>query len=305
MDHVTLHPVEKVGRAPGMTWLRIPSALRALCRWVVWRAEERDGRSTKVPYMATRPTVRAKVNDSATWGAFADAVATVEAGSVTGIGVMLGAGLVGVDLDRVRAERTGLVDADAMTIVCTIDSYTEVSPSGTGVHVLAWGSLPPGGRRRGSLEMYDGGRFFTVTGRHVVGTPWAIEPRTEALAAVHARHLGAPAKKTAPVFSPTPPTPCTSAPRYVTDAALVARAHAARNGCKFAALWRGDTSRYPSHSEADLALCSMLAFWTRGDVGRIDGLFRASGLMRPKWDARRGGQTYGAETIASALTGWR
>jgi primase-polymerase (primpol)-like protein len=247
--------------------------------------------------MATRPTVRAKVNDSATWSGFADAVSTMRAGSATGVGVVLGDGLVGVDLDHVRAERTGLVDADATKVVCTIGSYTEVSPSGTGLHVWAWGSLPPGGRRRGCVEMYDAGRFFTVTGRHVVGTPWTIEPRTEALAAVHAQHLGVPA---AP-----PPPPVASSPGYVTDAALIARAHAARNGAKFAALWRGDTTGYPSHSEADLALCSMLAFWTRGDAGRIDRLFRLSGLMRPKWDARRGGQTYGAETIASALSGRR
>jgi primase-polymerase (primpol)-like protein len=302
VDHVALHRVAEIGRAAGMTWQRIPSVLRALFRWVVWRAEERDGRVTKVPYIATRPTVRAKVNDSATWGGFADAVATVRAGSATGVGVMLGAGLVGVDLDRVRAERSGLVDDAAMAIVYTINSYTEVSPSGTGIHVLAWGSLPPGGRRQGFVEMYDGGRFFTVTGRHVLSTPLTIEPRNTALAMVHAQYLGVPA-------SPTPSSRCTSTPRCVTDAmtdaALLERAHGARNGGKFAALWRGDTSNYPSHSEADLALCAMLAFWTRGDAARIDGLFRASGLMRPKWDAPRGGQTYGADTIASALSGWR
>jgi primase-polymerase (primpol)-like protein len=280
-----------------MTWQRIPGVLRALFRWVVWRLEERDGRPTKVPYMATRPTVRAKVNDSATWSGFADAVSTVRAGSATGIGVVLGGGLVGLDLDHVRAERTGLVDAEAMTIVRTIDSYAEVSPSGTGLHVLASGSLPPGGRRRGCVEMYHGGRFFTVTGRHVAGTPWTIEERTAALAAVHARYVGVPA---------APPLPPPSSARgSVTDAALLARAHGARNGDKFAALWRGDASRYPSRSEADLALCVMLLYWTGGDAGRTDRLFRASGLMRPKWDARRGGQTYGAETIASALSGWR
>jgi primase-polymerase (primpol)-like protein len=280
-----------------MTWQRIPSVLRALFRWVVWRVEERDGGPTKVPYIATRPTVRAKVTDSATWGGFADAVATVRAGAAPGIGVVLGDGLVGVDLDHVRAERTGLVGDVATKVMRTIDSYAEVSPSGTGVHVLAWGSLPPGRRRRGFVEMYDGGRFFTVTGRHVVGTPWTIELRTEALATVHACHLGLP------LAPPRPPV--AFAPDHVTDAALLARAHAARNGGKFAALWRGDTSRYPSHSEADLALCAMLAFWTQGDAARIDELFRASGLMRPKWDAARGGQTYGAQTIASALGGRR
>jgi primase-polymerase (primpol)-like protein len=259
--------------------------------------EERDGRATKVPYMATRPSVRASVDAPATWSRFADAVAAIGAGAAAGIGHVLGDGLVGVDLDHIRAERTGLVDDAAMAIVRALDSYAEVSPSGTGVHVLAWGSLPPGRRRRGFVEMYDSGRFFTVTGRHVVGTPWTIELRTGPLAVQHSRHLGVPAEPPLP--------PVASAPDHVTDATLLARAHAARNGGKFAALWRGDTSRYPSHSEADLALCAMLAFWTQGDTARIDGLFRASGLMRPKWDAARGDQTYGAQTIASALGGRR
>jgi primase-polymerase (primpol)-like protein len=126
---------------------------------------------------------------------------------------------------------------------------------------------------------------------------WTIEERTAALAAVHARYVGVPAG---------PPLPAPSSARgSVTDAALLARAHGARNGDKFAALWWGDTSRYASRSEADLALCAMLAYWTDGDGRRIDQLFRASGLMREKWDARRGDETYGTQTIASALGGRR
>jgi putative DNA primase/helicase len=280
-----------------MTELRIPRALRALPRWVVWRAEHRDGRVTKVPYIAARPTVCAAVNMPATWGRFADAVTAVRAGEATGIGVMLGGGLVGVDLDHVRDRQTGLVADDVMGIVQTIDSYTEVSPSGIGLHLLARGSLPAGRRRRGFVEMYDGGRFFTVTGRHVAGTPWTLEERTAALAAVHARYVGVPAAR------PLPPP--SSARGSVPDAALLARAHGARNGDKFAALWRGDTARYPSRSEADLALCAMLLYWTGNDVGRTDQLFRASGLMRSKWDAPRGNETYGAQTLASALGGRR
>ena len=87
------------------------------------------------------------------------------------------------------------------------------------------------------------------------------------------------------------------------DARLLERAHAARKGWKFAALWKGDVSAYPSQSEADLALCNLLAFWTGGDAARIDRLFRQSGLMRAKWDERRGGQTYGERTIATAIAG--
>src|SRR5438034_8490700 len=56
------------------------------------------------------------------------------------------------------------------------------------------------------------------------------------------------------------------------------RSHA-QNGVKFSTLWSGDTSAYSSASEGDLALCTLLAFWTQ-DAGQIDRLFRQSGLMR-------------------------
>jgi putative DNA primase/helicase len=177
-----------------------------------------------------------------------------------------------------------------------LDSYTEITPSGTGLHTLAYGRLPPGGRRRGQIEMYDALRFFTVTGHHLAGTPRTLEERTAALAALHAQ-----------VFPPAPP----AIPHHGAGARRVAcddrhlldQAHAARNGHKFAALYAGDTSGYPSPSEADLAPCNLLAFWTGGDAVRVDRLFRSSGLYRSKWNEPRGGTTYGARTIASALRG--
>lgn len=271
---------------------RLPLELRESTRAVVWRLERREGRLTKVPYQPRHPERRASVTAPHTWASFAEALAVAQAGRADGMGVVLGADLTGVDLDHCLMA-SALTD-EAFGIVRVLDSYTETSPSGTGVHVLVHGTLPPGRRRRGMLEMYDAGRFFTVTGRHLVGTPWTIEERTAALAAVHAQYLGAPS-------APAPPPAAGTMREIMTDTAVLACASAARNGAKFAALWQGDTTHYASHSEADLALCTMLAFWTRGDAARVDQLFRRSGLMRAKWDERRGEQTYGAQTIASAL----
>src|SRR4029453_5482366 len=85
------------------------------------------------------------------------------------------------------------------------------------------------------------------------------------------------------------------------DTALLAKAQAAKNGAKFARLWGGDTSLHDDDdSVADLALCMQLAFWTQ-DPAQIDRLFRQSGLMREKWDERRGAQTYGDRTVQEAL----
>jgi hypothetical protein len=96
----------------------------------------------------------------------------------------------------------------------------------------------------------------------------------------------------------------------VSDAELVDRAVRAANGDKFARLWDGDASDYATagnegRSEADLALCSLLAFWCGPDESRIDSLFRQSGLMRPKWDERHygDGRTYGQGTIGHAFAG--
>ncbi len=271
-------------------------------RAVIWRwarrRAPREWQWTKPPFQARRPDLPADVTDPSTWASFAEALAVVAAGKAHGVGIVLGDGLVGVDLDDVRDVATGAIEAEATAIVLALDSYTEASPSGTGVHVLVRGSLPPGGRRTGSLEMYASNRYFTVTGEHLDGTPTTIEERTEALAALHARTFGANRKPSLQFCRP-------EGPIERADAGLLERAHAARNGAKFAALWGGDWSGYRSQSEGDLALCNLLALWTDGDAVRIDRLFCRSGLMRPKWGERRGGQTYGERTIATAIAGRR
>ena len=90
----------------------------------------------------------------------------------------------------------------------------------------------------------------------------------------------------------------------LTDAQLLAKATGAANGTTFERLWYGAwDGAYPSQSEADLALCGILAFWTGRDAQRIDQLFRASGLYRPKWDVKHfaDGRTYGERTVAIAV----
>lgn len=93
------------------------------------------------------------------------------------------------------------------------------------------------------------------------------------------------------------------APVDLEDGALLEVMWAAKNGGSVQRLYHGDISGYPSHSEADLALCSHLVFWSGGDPSRVDSLFRGSDLLRPKWDERRGAQTYGERTIDTAFQG--
>lgn len=270
----------------------VPAELRTTDRALLWRHEERDGKATKVPYVAGRPSEHAAVNDPSTWGDFETALANVQDGKADGVGVVLGSGIVGVDLDDCRDPETGELEGWAREIVDGLNSYTEISPSGTGLHVLARGSLPEGRRRKGSIEIYADGRYFTLTGARLEGTPRDLRERTAELAALHARIFGENGRREPQIRQP-------SSPVDVSDRRLLERAREAENGAKFSALWAGNTSGYDSHSEADLALVNLLAFWTRGDVERMDRLFRRSGLMRQKWER----EDYRKRTISAALEG--
>lgn len=263
----------------------IPAELRQRRQWVVWRHEDRNGKQTKVPYRADGGG-RASSTDPATWATFAAAVAGADALAADGIGYVFSADdpYTGIDLD--------VFDANAAAIVTLLDSFTEKSQSGRGVHVIVRASLNGHGRnRKGPIEVYEKERFFVVTGDHMLGTPTTIEERQEQLDEVLARFLPAKADPV-PVAAPTPV--------HLDDHDLLERARRARNGSAFDALYSGSwEGRYSSQSEADLALCTNLAFWTGRDPDRIDRMFRSSGLMRDKWNR----EDYRSRTITEAIAG--
>jgi putative DNA primase/helicase len=274
----------------------VPEELRERQQWVCWRYELRDGKPpTKVPYSPLGGP--ASVTDAATWASYEAAVAALREKSHDGVGFILSPDdpFTAIDLDACRNPKTGELEEWAQELVGAFDSYAEVSPSGRGIHVFVRGELPPGGNKRGPIEMYSKNRFFTFSGNHISGTPLTIEERDAKLAKVHRRVFGEPASATGPRH------PGNS----LSDTEILARASQAANGEAFEKLWAGDASGFTSKSEADLALCSYLAFWTGGEPGKVDELFRHSGLYRAKWDERHygDGRTYGQATIEKALEG--
>lgn len=278
--------------SPEDTVAAIPALLRQCPRWVCWRYEERQGKRTKVPY---NPGTGRRASSTAadTWSPFQ--IAWQQRHRYDGPGIVLvdDDDLVGVDLDHCIDE-FGTINDWAADIVGALDSYTEITPSGQGLRIFCRGALPPGGRKRGNVEMYDRERFLTVTGNRVADTRGTIEERANQLAVVHSLFFP-PEPELQKAVRPLPTL-------ELDDQELLRRAESATNGQKFAALWRGDTSEYGGDdSSADLALCSALTFWTGGDQARIDRLFRQSGLMRAKWDERRGVHTYGERTITHAV----
>lgn len=281
----------------------IPAELKARHQWIVWRYEERDGKRTKVPYNP-RNGKRAASDDPHTWSALEEALETLNTkhrGNFDGIGYVFSANdpYCGIDLDGALDEE-GYLAEWADVIVVQLNSYTEITPSGRGLHILIKGELPVGGRRKGTLEMYDSGRYFTMTGEHFASAPLTIEARQQELEALHASIFKKQEVERQAASAPQTPID-------LDDAALIEKARNAANGRAFEALWRGDASDYDSGSEADLALCNMLAFWTQGDWRRVDTLFRQSGLYRAKWDVKHNGEghTYGQMTIDKALAGTR
>jgi putative DNA primase/helicase len=155
----------------------LPAELRNLRQWVCYRLEKRkqsDGtwKNTKVPCQTNGKA--ASSTDPATWNSFASCVDAVGRSGITGIGFVFSkaAGFTGIDLDKCRDPESGVTEPWALGIIKELLSYTELSQSRTGWHVIVRAVLPAGRNRAGRVEMYDSGRFFVMTGNtdpHVGG----------------------------------------------------------------------------------------------------------------------------------------
>jgi len=278
----------------------IPASMKALSQWVCWEAYPGPKKIEKRPVNA-HTGYYASTTDPTTWADYQTTCAYAMQRNL-GVGFVFRPenDVLGVDLDHCRDAKTETIEPWARTIIDRWNSYTEISPSGTGVHLYAVGQLPPGGRKKGNIEIYEEERFFTVTGNHLEGTPITIEDRQAELNHIYSQYF--PEKKPAkPHVHGNSQRSCS-----IEDDVLIEKAKSARNGTDFTLLWEGDWSKYrdqdESQSEADLALANHLCFWTNGDMAKMDRLFRSSGLYRAKWDEPRGQHTYGEMTMTKAVT---
>jgi putative DNA primase/helicase len=154
----------------------IPSSIRSLNRWVCWRWEkDKKTKWTKPPYNPRTGTKASSTNPD-TWVTLEEAVAAVERGEYDGIGFCLGDGWAGIDLDDCVCPDTLTIDPWALVLVRHLNTYTEISPSRTGLKMLVRAGLPPkvpgkASRKLGSVEFYDSDRYFTVTGHRLREVP--------------------------------------------------------------------------------------------------------------------------------------
>ncbi len=155
------------------TFDAVPADLQEYRQWVGWRAQlKADGKLNKIP-CSPHSGITGDAHDPRNWSSYIEAIVAYIGFQLDGIGFVLTERdpFAGVDLDHCL-DASGVVAPWAARIVALLDSYTEVTPSGTGLRVLVRGTLPPGGRKRGDIEMYDRRRFLTVTG-HVWKGPEA------------------------------------------------------------------------------------------------------------------------------------
>lgn len=258
----------------------LPDELKKTNQFVCWVG------SDKVP-KNPRTGNNAMSNNPATWGSFQEAVEACERYGFDGIGFMFAPPYFGVDLDHCL-DNVDFCDE----FVETLQSYAEISKSGTGIHILCKGTLPDGARRKGNVEMYSSGRYFICTGNLYNQKYSQIRDCTESIKILHNKYLPSD-------------TPKAAARQFVAidmdDHEVIDKARNCKSGYLFNILYSGNWQGvYSSQSEADLALCNQLAFWTQKNQTQMDRIFRSSGLMRPKWDERRGSSTYGNITIGKA-----
>lgn len=264
-----------------------PESLRALPQWVLWKFEKTDkGKITKIPYQtngrkasSTRPTE---------WSTFKDCMSVLE--RFDGVGFVFVDGVIGIDLDHCINE-DGVLETWAREVLNQFPSYTERSPSGKGLHIILQSDVTIDGKKKGLLECYSSGRFFTVTGDIFEGRDTLNDCDISTWYAETFGEKSVTAEIAQTVYLPD-------------DATILGVMFRSKGGERIRTLYEAGTWQslgYGSQSEADLSLVGSLMFYCQNDKSTVDRLFRKSRLMRPKWDEKHGIETYGAQTIKFAV----
>lgn len=242
----------------------IPDELKALRQWVLWRKEDIGAsKPTKIPYQVNGH--KASVVVPQNWSAFDDVCEVFKSGHYSGIGFVftINDPFVFVDLDKAPDQLT--MDRQ-LKVFQTLNSYSELSPSDEGLHIIAKGPHLPNGRKRHSIEIYSDGRYATFTGKIYNGV--GIQERRDEIISLW-EQLGE--------GSPQQYIYKGDVEEKLSDEEVIRIASEAANGDKFQSLYAGDFSNYPSQSEADLSLINIIEFYTKNRA-QIARIFRASGL---------------------------
>lgn len=271
----------------------VPKELQLQNVWCLWKLERKDGRKTKIPFQPTG--AHASSTNPDTWNSLEVCYQALQGGNYNGIGLVLTGvkDVVFVDLDHCLIN--GEPNEFARSVLQLFpNTYSEVSQSGAGLHILVRGAIPHA-IKKPEIELYSTGRYVACTFDSFNGSQ-SIQNGGQALQDLYQRYTPkAKRKRRAP------------APVVLQDDETVLK-RACRADSKFADLYAGNwTPYYHSHSEADCALCCKLAFWTDRSEEQINRLFCSSGLYRSKWereDYRRRTIEFAVNAVGQSYTEW-
>ena len=283
---------------------QVPDELKQLRQWVVWRYTHRDGKWTKPPYQTNGAS--AKSTDPQTWTTFDVAATAYEDGGFDGVGFVLSADdpFIAIDLDHCvangdiqpwtpqqREHKNWGDNAPDPAAIVAKHTYAEISPSGTGIRILARGNILKA-TKHGAFEVYAQSRYVTLTGHRLEHSPDEV---TSDIDCERLRVLF----DEKPQPKATSPHEANGKGHALDDQSVLDLMFQASNGEPARSLYEGDTSTHGGdHSAADQALCNYLAFYCGSDGhGQIDRLFRGSGLYRDKWER----EDYRTRTIQNAI----
>lgn len=288
----------------------VPDELKGYAQWVCWRLEQKSEdlskKPSKIPYspLSGKRSGSTEKFRNSSWSDFDLACKAYQSGFYGGVGFVVSEQDPFVVIDFDHCVNNGVIHSDALYWIRKLGGYAELSPSGTGVHIILRGKKP-GDRctnKKGEyeIEVYEKARFITITG-HVIEDFSQVEENQDAFSEFYFEKLHVAEPATKPISKPVDIGAIPDDDRDLINLIL-----ASKQGPKFDRLMSGDTSGYGNgknagHSEADLALCIILAGWTREDPERMDRIFRSSGLMRSKWNRSAGECSYGELTIRTAI----
>jgi len=297
----------------------VPAELKAKPNWVRWKLETVNGRLTKVPYQLNGN--KASSTDPATWNTYDIIVAGAVIDETQGIGIMTDSSFVGFDFDGCRSPQTGEITKWAQEVIDLLrysGAYVEITPSGYGVRAYAFGSLPDGTRRfsvavsagfgeKVGIEVYNQARYFTVTGNRLSATS---EMHPDISAQIYGAYVFCgeiskkfPSEKRKAAVSDTSgsngsvqiePGP---AMVFISKLALLMYGEIVSRSPFVVQDEHGNKLTYPSQSEADMSLATVLAIKHGDNPELIDSDFRESSLYRPKWER----EDYRNGTIQKAI----
>jgi len=282
----------------------IPQEMKDTPHWLLWKFGTRAGttKPTKLPVGISGRNINA-TTAKMSFNAVCEAMAAhPEKYSGIGFSFQKSDPFAAYDLDNVLDDAGEITDPEILAEVQALNSYTEISPSGRGLHVISRAVQEPDmedGKRTGCRELYFNKHYFTITGTLWKGSTTEIrEIEPETLRGIYQKVYGS--KPTPPK---TPQIPGKEHPQKteeasISDVDIICRL---KDSLRTKSLWKGDTSAYNGdNSAADMALCNEICYYTKS-AQQIDSIFRRSGLIRVKWDEKRGKDTYGNITIAEAL----